>query len=289
MDAKLLFLHALSSLHAGVGQGVGVIDQPIAREKATGIPYIPGSSLKGVFRDACEDTDACIRVFGPDTGNADSHAGSLQLTDARLLFLPVRSLQGVFAWVTAPFVLQRYVRDLAVTKYSVPGDIPGPKDQECLISDEETIISLQMDEKAAVIIEDLKIPAAASPEVSAWGRNIGKALFPDNEGWQKAFQARMCVVPDDVFSFLLETATEVTAHIRLESEKKSVEEGALWYEETLPAETILYGLAVASPIKASKTEVFETIKKVAENTLQFGGNATVGQGLCSVKVWEEGS
>ena len=41
----LLFLHALSPLHAGTGQGIGAIDLPIAREKATGIPYLPGSSL----------------------------------------------------------------------------------------------------------------------------------------------------------------------------------------------------------------------------------------------------
>ena len=39
MDAKLLFVHALSPLHAGTGQGVGVVDLPIAREKATN-PFV---------------------------------------------------------------------------------------------------------------------------------------------------------------------------------------------------------------------------------------------------------
>ena len=32
------FIHALSPLHPGVGQGVGGVDLPVAREKATGIP-----------------------------------------------------------------------------------------------------------------------------------------------------------------------------------------------------------------------------------------------------------
>ncbi|RMD58772.1 type III-B CRISPR module RAMP protein Cmr4, partial [Candidatus Parcubacteria bacterium] len=50
MQAKLMFLHALSPLHAGTGQGVGAIDLPIAREKGTEIPIVPGSSLKGVLR-----------------------------------------------------------------------------------------------------------------------------------------------------------------------------------------------------------------------------------------------
>ena len=31
MKAQLTFIHTLSALHAGVGQGAGVIDLPIAR------------------------------------------------------------------------------------------------------------------------------------------------------------------------------------------------------------------------------------------------------------------
>ena len=64
MDAKLLFTHAFSPLYAGTGQGVGVIDLPIAREKATNLPYLPGSSLKGVLRDAC-DPAYQVKIFGP--------------------------------------------------------------------------------------------------------------------------------------------------------------------------------------------------------------------------------
>ena len=45
MKARLAFVHALSPLHAGTGQGVGVIDLPIAREKHR-YPYLPGSSFK---------------------------------------------------------------------------------------------------------------------------------------------------------------------------------------------------------------------------------------------------
>ena len=57
MKTKLLFLQAISPLHAGTGQGVGAIDLPIAREKATDIPMVPGSTLKGVLRTNCEDEE----------------------------------------------------------------------------------------------------------------------------------------------------------------------------------------------------------------------------------------
>ncbi len=128
-QAALLFLHALSPLHAGTGQGIGAIDLPIAREKATNIPYLPGSSLKGVLRDRASDwhKDTLFAVFGPDTESASEHAGAVQVGDAKLLLLPVRSLCGVFALVTSPYLLERFRREAGMVGLQVPG-VPGVPD-----------------------------------------------------------------------------------------------------------------------------------------------------------------
>ncbi len=137
MKPKLTFVHALSPLHAGTGQGVGVIDLPIAREKATGIPYLPGSSLKGTLRDRCTDEETRERVFGPDTNRADEHAGAAHFSDQRLLLLPVRSLKGTFAWVTSPYLLQRLRRDASETGAvtGLPAEIPQPKNVgQCIVA-----------------------------------------------------------------------------------------------------------------------------------------------------------
>lgn len=91
-------------------------------------------------------------------------------------------------------------------------------------------------------------------------------------------------MPDDVFSFLLEIGTEVTARIRIEDDKKTVKDGALWYEEALPAETILSSLVVASNVKAAPAEVFSALEKIAEQPVQFGGSATVGRGFCQTML-----
>src|SRR5260370_29440413 len=115
MNAQLTFVHALSPLHAGTGQGVGVIDLPIAREKATGLPFLPGSSLKGPLRASLADKDLRNAIFGPETTEInpeDNYASSVQFSDQRLLLLPVRSLAGTFAWVTSLFVLRRLLRDI---------------------------------------------------------------------------------------------------------------------------------------------------------------------------------
>ena len=284
MNAKLLFVHALSPLHAGTGQGVGAIDLPIAREKATNLPYLPGSSLKGVLRDACQDKALRTKIFGPDTTNAADHAGSVHLTDQRLLLMPIRSLKGTFAWVTSPFVLQRFVRDVSMASASdasFPSTVPEVSSPEnCLVA---TQTALKDADK--VVLEDLQMNAADGAD--AWAKAFAPVLFPEDTAWQKLFQERFCIVHDEVFGFLVETATEVVARIALKDDEKTVAKGALWYEESLPAETVLSGLVVAAPVAKTQTKVpkiFDTVRSLIQKPLQIGGNATVGRGLCQLRM-----
>ena len=110
MALKPIFMHCLSPMHAGSGQGFGVIDLPIVREKSTGLPYFPGSSIKGCLRDATvADAREIDAIFEPEDG--EKHAGGLQISDARLLLFPVRCLTATFLWVTSPLLLERFRRD----------------------------------------------------------------------------------------------------------------------------------------------------------------------------------
>lgn len=289
MQAKLLLLHALSPLHAGTGQGVGVIDLPIAREKATGIPFLPGSSIKGVLRDRCGDDAVCTKVFGPKTENASEHAGSAQFTDARLLLLPVRSLAGTFAWVTSPLLLQRFLRDVKDGKVlNLPKSVPSPAGNAgCKVANEGCALLLSHRGQKRIVLEDLLLEPVLDADVTTWAGWLGNHLFPADTYWQTALKSRLCIVPDDVLSFLLQTATEITARIALESSKKTVKKGQLWYEEALPAETVLCGLVIASTVEKTNIPadaVFTTIDKMTKSALQFGGNATVGRGLCQMRL-----
>ncbi len=279
MKAKLLFLHALSPLHAGTGQGVGVIDLPIAREKGTNIPIVPGSGVKGVLRTACEDKDKRIRVFGPETDNASDHAGSAQFTDQRLLCLPVRSLAGVFAWVISPLLLRRFKRDAeAAGSGTLPGIPEVNNEEDCLVSS-ETVLTLFVDGADRIVLEDVLCTPQTNAVAKGWAQWLSENLFKQEE-WQQMFIRRFCVVHDDVLSYLLDVGTEVTARIRIDDEKKTVARGALWYEESLPAESIMAGLVVIDPIKATEDEVVQVIEGIVKQPLQVGGNATVGRGLC---------
>ncbi len=289
MTTKLTFIHALSPLHAGTGQGIGVIDLPIAREKATNIPYLPGSSLKGSIRDLCEDHDAKIKVFGPETTNADAHSGSAVFSDQRLLLLPARSLRGTFAWATSPYTLQRFKRDAAGAGLNISAlpDVAVAEDGKCLIASKGSMLT---NRDGGVYLEDFDLRGAPDEKVDEWASFIGEKVFEDDAKWREALKARFCILSDNVFNFLLEHGTEITARIRLEEKTKTVASGALWYEEALPAETILSGLLVAVKGRAAPEEVFATIVDILtrHKAIQLGGKATVGRGLCSIRLFNNG-
>ncbi len=318
MTSHLLFIHALSALHAGTGQGVGVIDMPIARETASGLPYLPGSSIKGTLRDSGDITDDDKQViFGPPTEYAGDNAGSAQFADARLLLLPVRSLAGTFAWVTSPYVLRRFARDVGAADLSTldvidDWDKPGEQEPErCKVT---TGTKLKLT-GSTVVLEDLDLAADETAKVTTLAATLGAWLFPDGspdaDYWRCALKGRLCVVRDDVLNFLITTATEVIARIKLKDDTKTVDTdtGALWYEEALPAESVLYGLVVATPVakahyrkrdngswssQAQKTsftveEVFTKLEPAMDHALQFGGKATIGRGVCRAVLVNGGS
>lgn len=294
MNTKLTFIHALSPLHAGTGQGVGAIDLPIAREKATGIPYLPGSSVKGTLRDEFNADDPAGKeiqkaIFGPEDAE---FAGAIQFSDQTLLCLPVRSISGLFAYVTSPYLLQRLKRDAGLDcTYAIPS-VP---DEKCLVTSDS---ALRVGASGTVILEDLDLEFEDGEAI--WAEWIKEKVFGDS-AWQDAFADRFCIVSDNMMAFLLNTSTEVTARIKIEDETKTAQQGALWYEEALPTESILFGLAHCFPNvktqlgRRESTEpenvderIFAKLdnkitRKGSPRPLQFGGNATVGRGLCELR------
>ncbi len=95
------------------------------------------------------------------------------------------------------------------------------------------------------------------------------------------FLRRLCVVDDETMAFLWESATQVDARNRI-GENGVVAKGQLWWEESLPAETVLIGLVSATASRRKDTEGdadhFLTKYAVTTSDLQFGGKSTVGRG-----------
>lgn len=295
---RLVVIHAQSPLHAGTGQAVGAIDLPVARERATGIPLLHGSSIKGALRARSGNDPLTTVVFGPDTQHSSDHAGAVQFADAFLLFMPVRSVAGTFAWTTSPYLLRRLARDAAHAGLAL-GDLPpGPDTKEqCVVADGSALVNdLDPARKVSkVVLEDLDLvpsaDAARSAKLAALAGRIAEWIDPAGE-WGDFFTRRVCLVHDDVMSFLLDTSTEVVARIRLDDEKKTVARGALWYEESLPCESVLVGLAVGWDVPARNgqgtkrgNELLDHVAaRASAGWMQLGGKSTTGRGVCTLRL-----
>ena len=277
MNTRPYLLHALSPLHAGTGHSADVIDLPTARMKATGIPFVPGSSIKGVLRDARGAADGARdprleAVFGPPTTNASDHAGALVVGDARLLALPVRSFRGTFAWTTSPLLLALARRDLE----AAPA-VPGVQGRGARVAPGSVCLH-----EGRLYLEDLDLPAAEAPEAAPWAALLAPLVSLDED----IFTKRFAVVDDETMTFLWETATQVDARVRIDASTRSVASGALWLEESLPPETLLVGLLAGDRSRKPGVEMKpEQVLEHAlpgEQLLQLGGKATVGRGRCRI-------
>lgn len=279
----LTFIHTLSPLHAGTGQGVGVIDLPIAREKSTNLPFLPGSTLKGSLKDELGDHAKLEELFGKG-GDADGKSGSAIFSDQKLLCLPVRSLFGTFAWVTSPFILERFKRDCKNAEREIKLEIPkNTKIENCLV-DADSALKTSIDGKDSVVLEDLDLTIDQTQNAKLWAALLGSMIFGDSEkeeenNWINLFQKRFCIVSDDVMNFLAETATEITARNVLNENKTS---DNLWYEESLPTETILSGVLATVGNRDNEVEIIRNLCE--EKPIQLGGNMTVGRGICRVII-----
>ena len=291
MTTKMYWLHALTPVHPGTGVGVGFIDLPIAREKVTGWPTVRGSGIKGVLREEHGDKKdrADFRAaFGvEDKGEDDTgNAGSLVFCDARLVALPVRSLYGTFAWVTSPLCLKRLARDLEAAKpakeLTSHPDVGTGKAR--LPQGAASVLTDSGKDTGKVFFTDLDFDGEAGTETKAWAERIAGWVFPGDKAWQGEFVKRFAVVNDNTFDGLCQSATEVTPRIKIDDLTKTVDKihGALWYEEYLPAESLLAGLVWCDRVYHNAGTITpESLLKTycgEEKTIQVGGKGTVGKG-----------
>lgn len=289
MNTRIFHLHALSALHVGTGQGVGAVDLPIARSRATNLPLVPGSALKGVLRDEAKEKwhvseNDIQAMFGADS-QADKdniHASAAAFGDAHLLLLPIRSFAGTVAFATCPFILQRYARDVRGILPESP-KVPVLKDSASV--PDNTVLRVS---DSRIALEDLDIDSETGTEAKQWAEHIAAAVYPestaDYEAWREQLCQRFIILPDSTFSFLADTATEIRMRIRIDRETRIVKEGALWSEENLPAESVLYGILAIDKSRHSRNaksaDELSALIPVGETQIQIGGKHTVGRGLC---------
>jgi len=221
---KPFFIITETSLHPGSGSELGIVDLPIQRERHTGYPKIEGSGLKGSLREGIYNSNKEIEinsqkikpkdyislVFGPEQG--DEHAGSIAFTDARALLFPVKSLKGVFGWITCPAVLERFKENLIIASQAngLPvDDFSGlanthPENSNLIVS-------------SKIVLEEYAFKIKPNEKTTQIAKWFARKIFPSKQDkdpykyWREKLEKDLIILSNDDFKEFITSSTEVIA------------------------------------------------------------------------------
>lgn len=285
--SKPFFLHAVSAVHAGSGSELGIVDLPIQREKHTGFPKIESSSLKGAVRASIPESREVNLIFGAEKSyDSEGVASAVAFSDARTLLFPVKSMRNIFAYVTCPSALSRFNYECDLYGHHVA--LPIPAAETC--SSEK----MQVGDKKHVVLEEYAYEVKVDEIAAQLGEKLESLLFKNERpGYLKD---RLVILSDDDFTDFVKLSTEVNARIRVNSETGTVENGALFYEENVPPETVFYSFVFTSDTRVLNKEdqinATDVLGKLTSGVLfpevfQLGGNSTLGRGVLRRTFIEE--
>lgn len=250
--SAVLTLHVLTPLHVGVGQAVGGVDLPIARQRPSGLPYVPGTTLKGCLRARLGDDPHAAALFGSEPEH-ELTAGDVFFGDAGLLVMPVRDGSQTFVWLTCATLLRQ------ADRIGLTFGPPEGAAQSMLL---EGHVRLNSARKGPAGLRD----------------RIAKIT-----GHRPEFvDGRVFCVTDDEFRWAADFATQVDVRNRIDAETGVVRDGALWSEESLAPESVL--VAPIGHRAPAGSEAMRVLSRLSVLTL--GGKNTVGRGVCRL-MFEE--
>lgn len=296
-----LFLYAVSPVHMGAGNAVGVIDNPIQRERHTGHPCFAGSGIKGAIRHGFKaiggDENLIDRLFGPDSGSNVLHAGAVSFGDAQLVALPVRSLRGGYVYATCPQAISRAQRLLTLIGVPVAWPTLDVADSHCLLANPALLSGDKLHLEA---FEYSDVGAgSARDQLANLATDLADKALPDGDAYsffRDKLKTDLVVLSDTDFAYFAENAMLVEPHVRIDPDTGTAKDGGLFYTENLPPESLLVAPMLASQTRTGRKKdekdawedaagVMLKIRNVIDGRLlQIGGDVTTGRGLVVAKV-----
>lgn len=309
---EMKYIKALTAVHAGTGDGLETVDMPLQREKHSNIPKIEASSLKGsikhkFYREAMMDVESkdnkekkhdieeekqeIYTLLGPE-GDEDSYASRIALTDAKLLFFPIKSATNIFKLITCPYVLKRWCEDLEFSDQVHENFQEMRNEIEGINLSEGECISFEAAENEKIVLEEYVFQVSnksKETEVGKKGKDLKSLL---SQRIPELDTSRVVILNDSDFTDLVTMYTEIITRNKIDIITGAAQSGGLFTEEYLPMESILYFITLASPCfgkNEKKEELVKSAKDILDdfntrlqNGFQVGGNATIGKGFMKI-------
>lgn len=206
-------------------------------------------------------------------------------------------MNGVFAYTTSRFALSRLKRDLEMAGVKVTWNLPADSDDK-IIGVQNSKVA---DSNNKVVLEEYTFDFQIDEGVKAIAEWITNNAIPKGDEykfWKDKIKTDLLILPENAFRDFIKLSTEIQARIQIDNKTKTVKSGALFYEEALPCDSLLYSVVMAHdpacdsdkrPDKLkNQTDVMTFISEINSNRLQFGGDATIGKGIVNINFLNGG-
>lgn len=269
MSAIIVVLKCLTNMHVGNGEvNYNIIDNEVERDPVTGYPTINSSGVKGALREFLTSSlneNEIAEIFGgrvskETTGHATQQGnapqqGKLKFLPANMLAIPFRASSGrkPYYKITTPSSLKRF--NDAIDLFDIAPDKKMVKESYTNIPPGIEGYTLPNQE-----------PVDGKYSLERLGAHFtGMYAYP---------------IEDEVFRSL---ALPVLARNCLEDGRSC----NLWYEEVVPHKSVFYFPVVTEDV--NNKWLARLTATLEGKVVQFGGNASIGYGLCKVSILQGAS
>lgn len=255
MNGIIYKVTCLTNLHVGNGESnFNIIDNTVEKDPVTGLPTINSSGVKGAlrqfFKEKRVNEDTITDIFGSDPKKSSenkgtgSKPGKVKFYQADLLARPVRATKG------------------SKTNY--------------MVVSKEAIYAYNLKAK---IFGTTSVPLANLSPNTASHDNIGVDGI-SNLARKDMPRELKALIPCEIIISTDEYLRDIPLPVLARNQLEDGISKNLWYEEVVPHKSI-FTFAVSAD---NKTDL-ERFSQVLEETpyVQFGGNASIGYGLCLVE------
>ncbi|MDG4561945.1 MAG: type III-B CRISPR module RAMP protein Cmr4 [Candidatus Competibacter sp.] len=304
---KALFIYCVSPIHMGAGTAIGLIDNPIQRERHTDYPMMAGSGLKGAVRhwqwaqlDRAErerKENLLNRLFGPESGDNNLYSGAISFGDAQLVAFPVRCTKRAYVYATSPTALARTKRLLQTIGVACDWPIPEVQQRFCRVIESKGPV----DNNQPLYLEAFELTAIGSAKLAEIAQFLADKALPKGDAYtffREKLKTDLVLLPDEDFGYFVKNATVVEPHVCIDNDTGAAKGTGLFYTENLPPESLLLaplmttaersgkGAMSAEDVLAAVLEGGEGLKGLSGQLVQVGGDATTGRGQIVITAVE---
>lgn len=258
MKANILILKCITNLHVGSGDvNYNIIDNEVERDALTGYPVINSSGVKGSFRQYFTD------LFG-DKGDTENQENII-----------IKSIFG--SKPVSTDMKQGKIKFLSGEMLAIPMRVSKGENPFELVTTNAAIKRFHDLRDALCIEKEIKIQG------DKWQEAKSRISTLELEG--KTVSG--CFLMDEkvIYEMKEEDFRNVSLPVLARNQLENGVSNNLWYEEVVPHESYFYIPVIAND--ADEQILKDFIKQVEGKIVQFGGNATIGYGLCKISVLEQ--